>query len=67
VISAERLLCYGADEGAAALGLESWDDVEVDLDHRSLDGVAPGDVFEALVFGCGADVLQRATAKTSDQ
>ena len=58
VLSAERLLCYGADEGAGALGLEAWDDVAVDLDHRSLRGVE-GDVFSALVFGCGADVFVR--------
>jgi formimidoylglutamate deiminase len=55
VLSAERLLCYGADEGAGALGLEQWPDVEVDLGHRSLHGAE--DVFEALVWGCGADVL----------
>jgi formimidoylglutamate deiminase len=56
VLSAERLLCYGADEGAGALHLERWPDVEVDLGHRSLRGV-DGDVFQALVSGCGADVL----------
>jgi formimidoylglutamate deiminase len=55
VLSAERLLCYGADEGAGALGLESWADVEVDLEHRSLRGAE--DVFEALVWGCSAEVL----------
>ena len=58
VISTETLLCFGADEGAGALGLEEWDDVEVDLRHRSLRGVE--DVFEGLIAGCGADVfLQR--------
>jgi formimidoylglutamate deiminase len=56
VISTETLLCFGADEGAGALGLEDWDDVEVDLDHPSLRGVE--DVFEGLVAGCGADVLR---------
>ncbi|MFL5951015.1 MAG: amidohydrolase family protein [Gaiellaceae bacterium] len=55
VISTETLLCFGADEGAGALGLEKWDDVEVDLRHRSLRGV--DDVFEGLVAGCGADVF----------
>jgi formimidoylglutamate deiminase len=55
VISTETLLCFGADEGAGALGLEEWDDVEVDLEHPSLRGV--DDVFEALVAGCGADVF----------
>jgi formimidoylglutamate deiminase len=61
VLSAERLLCYGSDEGAGALGLERWDDVDVDLDHRSLRGVDGGDVFEALVWGCAADVLSPAS------
>jgi formimidoylglutamate deiminase len=55
VISTGTLLCFGADEGAGALGLEEWDDVEVDLTHRSLRGV--DDVFDALVAGCGADVF----------
>ena len=55
VLSAETLLCYGADEGAGALGLESWDDVEVDLAHPSLRGVE--DVFEGLLAGCSADVF----------
>jgi formimidoylglutamate deiminase len=60
VLSAERLLCYGADEGAGALGLETWGDVAVDLEHRSLRGIDGGAVFEALVAGCGADVLAPA-------
>jgi formimidoylglutamate deiminase len=55
VLSTDTLLCFGADEGAGALGLEEWDDVEVDLGHPSLRGV--DDVFEALVSGCGADVF----------
>ncbi|HEY2935783.1 MAG TPA: formimidoylglutamate deiminase [Gaiellaceae bacterium] len=57
VIPVETLLCYGADEGAAALGLETWDDVEIDLSHHSLAGVDEADVFGALVFGCSAEVL----------
>lgn len=57
VIPLETLLCYGADEGAASLGLEEWDDVEVDLAHPSLAGVDEADVFGALVFGCSAEVL----------
>jgi formimidoylglutamate deiminase len=59
VISVEALRGYGADEGAAALGLESWPDVEVDLDHRSLAGVAVADRLGALVFGCAADVFSK--------
>ena len=57
VLSVERLLCYGADEGAGALGLERWDDVAADPEHPSLRGVEEGDLFGALVFGCAADVL----------
>ena len=60
VLSTERLLCYGADEGAGALGLERWADVGVDLEHRSLRGLEDGDVFSALVFGCSAEVLSSA-------
>ena len=57
VFSTERLLCFGADEGARSLRLESWPEVAVDLAHESLRGVAPGDVFDALVSSCGAGVL----------
>ena len=57
IISPSSLLCFGSDEGAASLGLEQWDDVEVDLSHRSLRGVEPGDALDALVFGCSADVF----------
>ena len=55
VISTESLLCFGADAGAGALGLEEWDDVTVDIGHRSLRGAES--VFEARVAGCGADVF----------
>jgi formimidoylglutamate deiminase len=55
VLSVSTLLCCGADEGAAALGLKRWPDVEIDLDHPSLAGV--DDVHAALVFGCSADVF----------
>jgi formimidoylglutamate deiminase len=60
VISVESLLCYGSDEGAAALGLEQWADVAVALEHASLRGVEEGDVFAAVVLGCSADVLSPA-------
>jgi formimidoylglutamate deiminase len=59
ILSPSTLLCCGADEGAAALGIERWPDVEVDLGHRSLAGVDPGDVHGALIFGCTADVFAR--------
>jgi formimidoylglutamate deiminase len=55
VVSVSSLLCFGADEGAAALGLESWPDARVDLEHPSLDGVE--DVHAGLVFGCSGDVF----------
>jgi formimidoylglutamate deiminase len=57
VFSTERLLCFGADEGARSLGLASWPDVEVDVGHDSLRGVEPADVLDALVSSCSADVL----------
>jgi formimidoylglutamate deiminase len=57
VFGTERLLCFGSDEGARSLGLERWPELEIDLEHRSLAGVAPADVFDALVAGCGADVV----------
>jgi formimidoylglutamate deiminase len=57
VFSTERLLCFGADEGGRSLGLESWPEIEIDLGHESLRGVDPGDVFDALVSSCAADVF----------
>jgi formimidoylglutamate deiminase len=57
VFSTERLLCFGADEGARSLGLDAWPSVSVDLGHDALRGVEEGDVFDALVSSCGADVL----------
>jgi formimidoylglutamate deiminase len=57
VFSVSTLLCCGADEGAAALGLERWPDVEVDLEHRALAGIESEHLHAALVFGCGADVF----------
>jgi formimidoylglutamate deiminase len=57
VISPDTLLCFGSDEGAASLGLDSWPDAEVDLDHPSLAGIDEAHAFGALVFGCSADVF----------
>jgi formimidoylglutamate deiminase len=57
VFSPEHLLAIGADEGASALGLDHWPDVEVDLAHPSLRGVARDHVLGALLAGCGADVF----------
>jgi formimidoylglutamate deiminase len=57
VIPPERLLELGSAGGAASLGLEHWNEVEVDLEHRSLAGIPEDEVRAALVFGCGADVF----------
>jgi formimidoylglutamate deiminase len=57
VISCESLLSFGSDEGAGALGLDSWPEIEVDLAHQQLEGVDESDVFSALVFSCSADVF----------
>ena len=59
VIPVERLLAIGAANGAAALGLDAWPPVRIDIGHRSLAGVAPGDVHAALVAGCGGEVFAR--------
>jgi formimidoylglutamate deiminase len=55
--SAATLLCFGSDEGAAALGLDTWDDVEIDPGHPALQGIDQSEIFGALVFGCSADVF----------
>jgi formimidoylglutamate deiminase len=59
VISVETLLCYGSDEGAAALGLEEPPrEIEIDQDHPSLRGVEEGDLHAALVFSSSADAVR---------
>jgi formimidoylglutamate deiminase len=57
LLSAGDLLCFGSDEGAAALGLDEWREVTVDLDHPSLGGIDESDVPCALVYGCAGDVF----------
>jgi formimidoylglutamate deiminase len=59
VIGPGELLDLGSAGGAAALALETWDSIEIDLDHRSLEGVTPDETPAALVFGCSADVVSR--------
>jgi hypothetical protein len=63
VLSLDALLEFGSDEGAASIGIETWPDAVVDLDHPQLRGVAESDVYDALVFGCTGAVLRN----TSDQ
>ncbi|HVR14289.1 MAG TPA: amidohydrolase family protein, partial [Gaiellaceae bacterium] len=61
VVPLERLLAFGSDEGAAALGLERWGTVTVDTGHPSLRGVDEADVLAALLDGCSAEVLALET------
>jgi formimidoylglutamate deiminase len=63
VIALDSLLCVGADEGAAALGLETWPDASVDLEHPQLRGVDEAGLYEALVFSCSGDVLRSTSAQ----
>jgi len=58
VIDPSSLLEIGAGEGGAALGIDDWDAVEIDLSHRSLLGVHEEGVPAALVMGCAADVFR---------
>ena len=60
VFSTDALYQIGSDAGARALGIETWPPIEIDLDHRSLAGVAPEHTRAALLAGCTADVV-RAT------
>ena len=60
IVPPARLLEIGSHVGAAALGLDEWPGIEIDLDHPSLRGVARDDVAAALVAGCGADVIARS-------
>ena len=57
IFSTDELLSFGSAQGARAIGLESWPDIAIDLDHRSLAGVESDCVAAALVAGCGADVV----------
>ena len=38
IVPTEELLAIGSAEGARALQLETWETIEIDLDHRSLAG-----------------------------
>jgi formimidoylglutamate deiminase len=57
LLSPADLLAIGTGCGAAALGLESWLDITVDLGHASLRGVPVSLVPAALVSGSSADAL----------
>jgi formimidoylglutamate deiminase len=57
VCDVETLLSFGTRDGAASLGVETWPSIEIDAGHRSLRGVEGGDLLDALIFGCSADVV----------
>ncbi len=57
VLATDDLWEIGGACGATALGIDAWDEIEVDLEHRSLAGVEPEHLRAALVAGCGADVV----------
>ncbi len=63
VISLDALLEFGSDEGAASIGIESWPDAVVDLDHPQLRGVEESAVYDALVFGCTGEVLRNTSVQ----
>jgi formimidoylglutamate deiminase len=57
IYDVKTLLRFGTDEGAAALGIESWPDIEIDQEHPSLRGLERGDLLDALVFGSSSGVV----------
>jgi formimidoylglutamate deiminase len=61
VFTPEELHRFGGEQGARALGIESWPEIEIDLAHRSLAGVAEDDIRAALLAGCAADVVAVAS------
>src|SRR5262245_1654022 len=61
VIPLDSLLCFGADEGAASLGIDRWPDAVVDTTHPQLRGVAESGLYAALVFSCTGDVLRNTS------
>jgi len=65
VVAPDALLSIGGESGAASLGLDEWDEIEVDLGHPSLAGVERDDVPAALLFGCSADVVSPAREHAS--
>jgi formimidoylglutamate deiminase len=67
VFSTDELLRFGSEDGARALGLDTWPGIEVDVGHRSLAGVASGDVRAALLAGCAADVVVPPAERLADR
>jgi formimidoylglutamate deiminase len=65
IFSIDDLVAFGSDVGARALGLDAWPEIEIDLGHASLQGVARAHVLAALIAGCGADVVLPPAADAS--
>jgi formimidoylglutamate deiminase len=63
VIALDSLLGFGSDEGAASIGIETWPDAVVDVQHPQLRGVDESALYEALVFSCTGDVLRNTSAQ----
>jgi len=57
VVLLDELLAIGSTAGGAALGLDRWPEVEIDVTHPLLRDVASADLEAALVFSCSSDVL----------
>jgi formimidoylglutamate deiminase len=57
VFTTEELLRFGSELGARSLGVETWPEISIDLEHPSLAGVAREDVRAALVSSAAADVV----------
>ena len=55
VFAVDDLLEIGSAGGAAALGIDAWPDIAVDVDHSQLAGVE--NWRTALVASCSADVV----------
>ena len=55
VFAVDDLLAIGSAKGGGSLGLDTWPEVAVDVEHPQLAGVE--DWRSALVAGCSADVL----------
>ena len=63
IVSVDSLLCFGADEGAAALGLEEWPTTVIDVGHPQLRGVDEEALYDALVFSCSGEVFRNTSAQ----
>ena len=59
VLTPRALLEIGGRNGAAGLGIDRWPEIEIDLGHDELRGVATTDVPAALLAGGSAAAVKR--------